>query len=103
MAQTVHICVDSSPADDRTTPGVTTAAYRSEMAAIEGPGAVEFTMVVWAPGDDGAGTLQMLNQLGADGWSAVGLAPRAAAVPMAGMGASMVPEVVVLLQRPVRA
>ena len=82
---------------------VTTPAYQQEMAEIEGPGAVEFTMVVWAPGDDGADTLEILNELGAEGWSAVGLAPRAAAVPMAGMGASMVPEVVVLLQRPLRA
>lgn len=58
-------------------------------------------MVVWSPGDDGNATLEFLNQRGADGWSAVGLTPRAAPAPTAGMGAQVVPEVVILLQRPV--
>lgn len=39
------------------------------------------------------------NVLGASGWEAVGLAPRSVAVPMAGMGAHAVPEMVVLLKR----
>lgn len=60
----------------------------------------EYTTVVWSPADDGTGAIALLNQLGAEGWEAVGLAPRAAAVPMAGMGAQTVPEVVVLLKRP---
>ena len=59
----------------------------------------EYLIVPWPPSDDGTGTLQQLDGLGADGWEAVGLAPRAVSVPMAGMGASAVPEIVVLLKR----
>lgn len=62
--------------------------------------AFEYTSVVWSPSDDGTELLTLLNQLGGDGWEALGLAPRAATVPMPGMGASTVPEVVVLLKRP---
>ena len=60
----------------------------------------EYTMVVWAPSDDGQLTLSTLNMLGADGWEVVGMAPRAASVPMAGMGADSVPEIAILLKRP---
>ena len=60
----------------------------------------EYQIVAWRANDDGTGTLALLNRLGADGWEAVGLTPRAAPVPMPGMGASVVPEVVVLLKRP---
>jgi hypothetical protein len=59
----------------------------------------EHTMVVWPPADDGKGTQQLLNELGADWWEAVGLAPRAAPSPVPGMGAAVVPEIVVLLKR----
>ena len=60
----------------------------------------EYQMVAWRANDDGSGTLALLNRLGADGWEAVGLTPRAAPVPVPGMGGSVVPEVVVLLKRP---
>ena len=59
----------------------------------------EFSMVVWQPSSDGTEVLDHLNRMGAQGWSAVGLAPRAVVVPMPGMGGQAVPEVVVLLQR----
>jgi hypothetical protein len=59
----------------------------------------EFAMVVWQPSSDGTDVLDHLNRMGAQGWSVVGLAPRAAVVPMPGMGGQAVPEVVVLLQR----
>ena len=59
----------------------------------------EHMLVVWPPADDGTGTQELLNALGAEGWEAVGLAPRAAPAPMPGMGAAVVPEIVVLLKR----
>ena len=59
----------------------------------------EYLVVAWPSSDDGTGTTNQLNVLGASGWEAVGLAPRAVSVPMAGMGAHAVPEMVVLLKR----
>jgi hypothetical protein len=59
----------------------------------------EYTTVVWRPNDDGSAMLALLNELGSQGWEAVGMAPRATESPMPGMGASIVPEVVVLLKR----
>jgi hypothetical protein len=59
----------------------------------------EYLIVPWPPSDDGHATLAQLNLLGADGWEAVGFAPRAASVPMPGMGADSVPEMIVLLKR----
>jgi hypothetical protein len=59
----------------------------------------EYQMLPWLPQDDGTGTVAVLNALGAEGWDAVGLAPRAVSVPMPGMGADAVPEMIVLLKR----
>ncbi len=59
----------------------------------------EYQMVVWEPSRTGDEVLATLNILGGDGWEVVGLAPRASDVPMAGMGAKVIPEVVVLLKR----
>jgi hypothetical protein len=59
----------------------------------------EYLILPWPSSDDGTSTTQQLNVLGTDGWEAVGLATRAVSVPMAGMGAVAVPEVVVLLKR----
>lgn len=59
----------------------------------------EFSMVVWAPSSAGPDVLDHLNEMGAHGWSVVGMAPRAAVVPVPGMGAQAVPEIVIVLQR----
>ncbi|MEY2467345.1 MAG: hypothetical protein QOF21_43 [Actinomycetota bacterium] len=59
----------------------------------------EYKIAAWRREDDGTATLQQLNALGADGWEAVGMTTRAVPVPMAGMGAVSVPEIVVLLKR----
>jgi len=59
----------------------------------------EYRAVVWAIDDDGGQMLVRLNQVGAEGWEAVGVTARAMSVPMAGMGAKAVPEVIVLLKR----
>jgi hypothetical protein len=59
----------------------------------------EYSIVAWSRSDNGAGTLAQLNALGAQGWEAVGLAPRATSVPASGMGADAVPEMIVLLKR----
>jgi hypothetical protein len=59
----------------------------------------EFSMVVWAPSSGGTDVLDHLNEMGAHGWSVVGMAPRAAVVPMPGMGGQAVPEVVIVVQR----
>lgn len=61
----------------------------------------EYRLIVWSSDDNGSNVSAMLNALGGDGWEAVGLTPRAAPVPMAGMGTMTVPEVVVLLKRAV--
>jgi hypothetical protein len=63
----------------------------------------EYTTVVWRPYDDGTATLDLLNELGSQGWEAVGMTPRATGSPMPGMGADVVPEIVVLLKRPTTA
>lgn len=60
----------------------------------------EYRWAVWKPNDSGANVLAQLNAWGAEGWEAVGLSNRAVAVPAAGMGASAVPEIAVLLKRP---
>lgn len=62
----------------------------------------EYTVVPWSISDDGTATVGILNRLGAEGWEAVGLAPRSWDEPMAGMGAMVVSEVVVLLKRRLR-
>lgn len=59
----------------------------------------EYSIVAWPPSDDGTSTLHDLNALGAEGWEAIGLTTRAGSVPMPGMGAKSVPEVIVLLKR----
>lgn len=59
----------------------------------------EYLVLAWPSSDEGTGTTEQLNVLGADGWEAVGLAARGVSVPIAGMGARAVPEVVVLLKR----
>ena len=60
----------------------------------------EYTMVPWPPSDNGSGVLDLLNELGAEGWEAFGVAPRATpSLPMPGMGADLVPEMVVLMKR----
>ena len=59
----------------------------------------EFQMVVWPPNEDGGATVRALNALGAEGWSAVGMAPRTSSVPVPGRGGSAIPEMVILLQR----
>lgn len=63
----------------------------------------EFSMIIWAPSDDGTITMDQLDRMGAQGWSVVAASPRAAVVPMAGMGGQAVPEVVLVLQRRVAA
>lgn len=62
--------------------------------------AFEYTLLTWGERDDAATFVARLNAAGADGWEAVGLAPRGVAVPMPGMGADAVPEMVVLMKRP---
>jgi hypothetical protein len=59
----------------------------------------EYTTVTWEPKHDAAALTDVLNALGAEGWEAVGMVPRGADVPMAGMGAKAVPQIVVLLKR----
>ena len=59
----------------------------------------EYTIVSWAADAAGADAVGFLNELGAEGWEAVGVAPRSTPVPMAGMGASVVPEMVIILKR----
>jgi hypothetical protein len=59
----------------------------------------EYRTVTWDPKSDGDLLADALNVLGEEEWEAVGFAPRGAAVPMAGMGAKAVPEMVVLLKR----
>lgn len=59
----------------------------------------EFQMVVWPPNEDGEATVRMLNQLGAEGWSAVGISTRTAPVLQPGLSGRATPEVVILLQR----
>lgn len=59
----------------------------------------EYLVVSWAPSADGSQAGHELNLLGSKGWEAVGLAPRAAPVPMAGMGAHVVPEMVIVMKR----
>jgi hypothetical protein len=59
----------------------------------------EYQILPWRRNDDGTAALAQLNALGAEGWEAVGLAPRGVDVPMSGMGAEAVPEMVVLLKR----
>lgn len=58
----------------------------------------EYMFAVWPAFDDGSASVNNLNALGAEGWEAVGIAPRAATVPMPGMGASSTPEMVILLK-----
>ncbi len=60
----------------------------------------EYTTVTWPRGSAASAVVDTLNTLGADGWEAVGMVPRGASVPMPGMGANAVPEIVVLLKRP---
>lgn len=60
----------------------------------------EYTTVTWPPGTADTALVDTLNTLGADGWEAVGMVPRGESVPMPGMGANVVPEIVVLLKRP---
>ena len=62
-----------------------------------------YTTVTWPPGADENALVTTLNQFGADGWEAIGLAPRGASVPMPGMGAKAVPDVIVILKREVPA
>jgi hypothetical protein len=59
----------------------------------------EYAIVTWPAKDDGSRTVAHLNELGAAGWEAVGVTPRAVGVPMPGLGAHAVSDVAVLLKR----
>lgn len=59
----------------------------------------EYRTVAWSKRDDGSALTTALNQLGRDGWEAVGMVSRSVTVPMPGMGAEAVPEIIVLLKR----
>jgi hypothetical protein len=61
--------------------------------------AFEYTMLVWPAGADGSGLIRELDQLGAQGWEAVGMTTRSVATPRPGMGAKAESDVVVLLKR----
>lgn len=61
--------------------------------------AFEYTLLTWGKRDDATTFVERLNDAGTNGWEAVGLAPRAVAVPMPGMGADAVPEMIVLMKR----
>jgi hypothetical protein len=59
----------------------------------------EYRSITWEPGGSLDALLSMLNQMGAEGWEVLGLAPRAVSVPMPGMGARAVPDMILLLKR----
>jgi hypothetical protein len=59
----------------------------------------EYRSITWEPSGALSALLTMLNQMGAEGWEVLGLAPRAVSVPAPGMGAQAVPEMIVLLKR----
>ena len=59
----------------------------------------EYRLLAWPSNQTGDDTVAQLNAHGVEGWEAVGVAPRTAPVPMAGMGAQAVPEMVLVLKR----
>lgn len=59
----------------------------------------EYTLLRWSSDTESQATVQHLDQLGSQGWEAVGITTRATALPMPGMGGSMGSDVVVLLKR----
>lgn len=59
----------------------------------------EYRLLAWPTNQSGPETEAQLNANGALGWEVVGVAPRSITVPMAGMGAQAVPEMVLVLKR----
>ena len=60
----------------------------------------EYSIVTWSADVDAGATETQLNALGAEGWEAVSMVTRGTTTPVPGMGAKPVPEIVVLLKRP---
>lgn len=59
----------------------------------------EYELLVWGTDRSGEHVRDTLNRLGADGWEVVSMAPRASEVPMPGMGATAISELVIVLKR----
>lgn len=71
------------------------------MVTEHAPSPVEYLMLTWGEREGLDEFLARLNVAGSEGWDAVGIAPRAVSVPMPGMGADAVPEIVIILKRAV--
>jgi len=59
----------------------------------------EYKLLFWDPSDAGAEISKNLNVFGAQGWELVSFAPRGAQIPMSGMGAATIPEMVFAFKR----
>lgn len=59
----------------------------------------QYSVLIWTSKEEGPGILDQLDELGSEGWEAVGITTRSTALPMPGMGGSMGSDVIVLLKR----
>ena len=62
----------------------------------------EYLVVTWPAAPGGPYSVDQLDQLGSEGWEAVGMTSRPTSVLMPGMGATPDTEIAVLLKRQLR-